>query len=131
MKTEAPMTPSQAAKLYGFGPTRKDARRFIDLVEDHEKKSGRPIWIWTSGGHRRITESIVRRRLPELSRQKLLAIEQRIQARLAEIDRKLDERVDDRITQHPISTRVTSLEEQHEQVIEILETVTKHIERLL
>jgi hypothetical protein len=126
LRTEAPMSTGKAAEIYGFGKGEAARKNFIRYVEDRETKSGQAIFI-RRGKDRRITESVVRRRLPELSKKKLDALEERIRSGLAKIDENLAGQIDERIANHPT---ILELQEQHLQVTEILARVVEGVERV-
>ena len=126
LRTEAPMTTGKAAEVYGFGKGEAARKNFIRYVEDRETKSGQAIFI-RRGKDRRITESVVRKRLPELSKRKLDALEKRILSGLTKIEANLAKQIDEQITNHPT---ILELQEQHEQVTEILARVVESVERV-
>lgn len=126
-RPEAPISTGQAARIYGFGTGPAARRRFVDYVEGKERESGRAIFLRDGKGHRRITDSIVRKRLPELAKANLKAIELRIAKGLRKIDESLGAKIDQHIEEHHV---IAELRKRDEDTLHIVEQLSERLLRV-
>lgn len=125
------MSPAEAERWLGLKPSR-DGRSLRELLQKREKETRSKILV--DNGKQgaacrfRLTKAALRKHLPELCHDEQEARERRIRASVERIRDHLDDHINERIERHPV---ITDLQRRSETAIELLESLTKHVEKLV